>query len=63
MTGVRISADLEAAILNWAKLQSDKPSKAEAIRRLVEKALSKKALRVPTGKVEKLSTRGRRRPR
>jgi len=39
MTGVRLPADLEAAVLKWARLQRDKPSKAEAIRRLVERAL------------------------
>jgi hypothetical protein len=40
MTGVRLPADLEAAVLKWARLQMDKPSKAEAIRRLVERALA-----------------------
>ena len=41
MTGVRLSADLEAAIVAWAKAQDDAPKKAEAIRRLVEIGLAK----------------------
>ena len=40
MTGVRFSADLLAKIQKWARNQPDKPNKAEAIRRLVEQALS-----------------------
>jgi hypothetical protein len=40
MTGVRLSAELETAIANWSARQSDKPNKAEAIRRLVEAGLA-----------------------
>jgi len=40
MTGVRLSADLETAIINWAKSQADRPNKAEAIRRLIERGLA-----------------------
>jgi hypothetical protein len=45
MAGVRLSADLETAIINWAKPQADKPNKAEAIRRLVAQALGKQGKR------------------
>jgi hypothetical protein len=38
MTGVRLSASLEAAVIDWAKQHTDEPNKAEAIRRLVELA-------------------------
>jgi hypothetical protein len=40
MTGVRLSSELETAVIDWAKRQADKPSKAEAIRRLVELGLA-----------------------
>jgi hypothetical protein len=43
MTGVRFSAEAEAAISVWAEAQDEKPSKAEAIRRLVELGLKAKA--------------------
>jgi hypothetical protein len=43
MTGVRLSVDLEEAILGWAEEQTDKPNKAEAIRRLVERGLASKS--------------------
>jgi hypothetical protein len=36
--------DLESAVLKWAQLQPDKPSKAEAIRRLVAQALAAKGV-------------------
>jgi Arc/MetJ-type ribon-helix-helix transcriptional regulator len=40
MTGVRIPAELEAKLTAWIESQSDpKPSRAEAIRRLIEKGL------------------------
>jgi hypothetical protein len=42
MTGVRLSPALEDAIAHWAAEQEDKPSKAEAIRRLVERGLKAK---------------------
>jgi hypothetical protein len=42
MTGVRLSAKLEAAIMGWAGKQEDQPTKAEAIRRLVELGLANK---------------------
>jgi hypothetical protein len=42
MTGVRLSAKLEDAIKGWAGKQEDQPTKAEAIRRLVELGLANK---------------------
>ena len=45
MTGVRLSADLKTAIINWAKSQADRPNKAEAIRRLIERGLAGKPSR------------------
>src|SRR5271154_7364555 len=45
MTGVRLSSQLEAAVLKWARSQDDKPNKAEAIRRLVEKGLGSEVAR------------------
>ena len=42
MTGVRLSAKLEDAIMGWAGKQEDQPTKAEAIRRLVELGLTNK---------------------
>ena len=42
MTGVRLSAKLEDAIKGWAGKQEDQPTKAEAIRRLVELGLASK---------------------
>jgi hypothetical protein len=40
VSAIRLSLPLRAAIDNWAKQQSDKPSRSEAIRRLVEVALA-----------------------
>ena len=42
MTGVRLSAKLEDAIKGWAAKQEDQPTKAEAIRSLVEFGLASK---------------------
>ena len=39
ITGVRLSPGTESAVAMWAGQQDDKPSKAEAIRRLVELGL------------------------
>lgn len=40
MTGVRIPAELDAKLSAWIERQADpKPSRAEAIRRLIEKGL------------------------
>lgn len=39
MTGVRLSADLLVKIERWAARQADRPSKAEAIRRLLIRTL------------------------
>ena len=36
MTGVRLSAEMPDEITAWAAKQDDKPTKAEAIRRLLE---------------------------
>lgn len=42
MTGVRIPAELDAKLNAWIAAQPEpKPSRSEAIRRLLEKALSK----------------------
>jgi hypothetical protein len=41
--GLRLYPDLERQIDAWASKQADKPSRPEAIRRLVEKALAGKA--------------------
>jgi hypothetical protein len=40
MTVVRLSAKLEDAIIGWAGKQDDQPTKAEAIRRLVQLGLA-----------------------
>jgi Arc/MetJ-type ribon-helix-helix transcriptional regulator len=41
MTGVRIPADLDAKLNAWIEAQPEpKPSRSEAIRRLLERALS-----------------------
>ncbi len=41
MTGVRIPAELEAKLAAWIERQPDpKPSRSEAIRRLLERALA-----------------------
>ena len=40
MTGVRIPAELDAKLTAWIERQGDpKPSRAQAIRRLIEKGL------------------------
>jgi hypothetical protein len=40
VSAIRLSSSLRAKIDAWARLQPDKPSRSEAIRRLVELALS-----------------------
>jgi hypothetical protein len=45
MTGVRFRASVLAEIERWASQQEDKPTKAEAIRRLVEIGLKSAAQR------------------
>jgi len=47
VTAVRLSPALKSQIEDWAKQQPDKPSRSEAIRRLVELALAAKAKRRP----------------
>ena len=42
---VRLPMDLRSAIETWAKQQKDKPSRSEAIRRLIEIALTTKSKR------------------
>ena len=42
---VRLPMDLRSAIETWAKQQRDKPSRSEAIRRLIEIALATKSKR------------------
>ena len=45
---VRLPAALRSAIEGWAKQQNDKPTRSEAIRRLIEVALAVKARRQNT---------------
>ena len=45
VSAIRLSLSLRIAIENWAKQQPDKPSRSEAIRRLVEFALTAKSKR------------------
>jgi hypothetical protein len=40
LVGVRLAIALQNAVANWADSQPDKPTRAEAIRRLVELGLS-----------------------
>jgi hypothetical protein len=40
MTALRLPPKLRVAIDNWAAQQPDKPSRSEAMRRLIEQALS-----------------------
>jgi Arc/MetJ-type ribon-helix-helix transcriptional regulator len=40
---VRLPPTTRLAIENWAKQQKDRPSRSEAIRRLIESALATKA--------------------
>lgn len=57
MTGVRLPVALETAIAAWAKRQDDRPSKAEAIRRLVELGLSSaKPIKLPNKKAASKSS-------
>src|SRR5436190_7472024 len=42
---VRLSPKMRSAIESWAKQQHDKPSRSEAIRRLIEFALAAKSKR------------------
>jgi Arc/MetJ-type ribon-helix-helix transcriptional regulator len=42
VSAIRLSEELRAAIDKWALKQKDKPSRSEAIRRLVEMALKRK---------------------
>jgi hypothetical protein len=42
VTAVRLSPDAGAAVDQWATRQDDKPSRSEAIRRLVELGLKAK---------------------
>jgi Ribbon-helix-helix protein, copG family len=43
VTAIRLSESMKAAVDKWASKQVDKPSRSEAIRRLVETALKGKA--------------------
>ncbi len=45
LTALRLPPAMRANIENWAKQQSDNPSRSEAIRRLIELALAVKAKR------------------
>jgi hypothetical protein len=40
VSAIRISEDIKAQVAAWARRQSDKPSLSEAIRQLLERALS-----------------------
>ena len=50
MVGVRMTAEFQRPIKAWAKSQEDRPSMAEAIRRLVELGLTVKTKARPTGR-------------
>ena len=39
VTAIRLSKEMRAAVNAWAKSESDKPGRSEAIRRLVELGL------------------------
>jgi hypothetical protein len=43
VTAIRLSKEFRDAVDNWAAKQDDKPSRSEAIRRLVEIGLKAKA--------------------
>src|SRR5947199_9777503 len=45
VSAIRLSTALKSAVENWAKQQEDKPSRSEAIRRLIETALTSKSKR------------------
>ncbi len=49
---VRLPSNTRTAIENWAKQQKDRPSRSEAIRRLIEIALTAKSKR-QSGRGEK----------
>src|SRR5262249_37156642 len=49
---LRLSPSMRIAVENWAKLQKDKPSRSEAIRRLIEIALAARPKR-QSGRGEK----------
>jgi metal-responsive CopG/Arc/MetJ family transcriptional regulator len=52
MLALRLPPALRSAIENWANQQNDKPSRSEAIRRLIEIALTAKSKR-QSGRGEK----------
>ncbi|TXN15873.1 hypothetical protein FV219_01500 [Methylobacterium sp. WL122] len=43
-TSIRLSPDIRAEIDAWSATQPDRPSRSEAIRRLVEEALNAKRI-------------------
>jgi hypothetical protein len=45
VTAIRLSKEMRAAVDTWAAAQDDKPSRSEAIRRLVELGLKVKSVR------------------
>jgi hypothetical protein len=45
VSAIRLSSKFRAAVDTWASAQDDKPSRSEAIRRLVEKGLASKPKR------------------
>jgi hypothetical protein len=51
VTAVRLSPELGSAVDQWAGKQDDKPSRSEAIRRLVELGLTVKTKARPTGRL------------
>ncbi len=40
VTAIRLSEDLRTRVDKWAQSQPDKPSRSEAVRRLVDRALA-----------------------
>jgi metal-responsive CopG/Arc/MetJ family transcriptional regulator len=49
VSSIRLSRALRSAVETWAEQQTDKPSRSEAIRRLVEFALAAKSKKEAKG--------------
>ena len=56
MLSLRLAPELEVAIRRWADLQSDKPSRSEAIRRILEFNLKVSKQKFPD-KIREVSTK------
>jgi len=42
VTSIRLSPDFRDALDKWSRLQPDKPTRSEAIRRIVERSIARK---------------------